>query len=154
MLAAGKRTYRMLVAHDDITTLTLLGNIRDQMFCPDTWKFLRRKAADVRSLIFRMLARPSVAAHQLLRVRHRTWPYKLFALMRDDAIATELDEAYSQRACVLDSYSTDFAKTYVGALSGKAARAELELVGRFADTDTASAERIQSENTRRATFKV
>ena len=55
---------------------------------------------------------------------------------------------------MLDPYTKCFADEYAGDLLGMDAKAELELVARFADTDTASTERVHSENQRRGKHKV
>lgn len=98
-----------------------------------------------------MIARAGAATYQLVHVRHRTFPYRLFTLLRDGHAAEAIE---GTPPCVLDEYSENFCTTYHGNLVGADALAELELVAALADTDSASTERLHSQNQRRAKFKV
>jgi len=154
MQAAGHRTYRMLVAHDGLSTHTFMHALHRLMHEQDTWRHLKVKSGAARGLLFRVLARAGATAYQLLETRHRSWPYRLFSLLRSDDAVEALTALAADHPCVLDDYTKSFVREYEGALAGPEARVELELVARFADTDTASTERIHSETQRRGKHKV
>ena len=154
MEQTGKRSYRMLLAHDGLNTATFMQAMHGLLFDPRKWQHLKNKIGKTRGLIFRVAARAGATAYQLLEVRHRTWPYRLFSLLKRDEVVEELARVAEHQPCLLDDYTRSFAEEYAGHLLGPDARAELELVARFADTDTASTERVHSENQRRGKHKV
>ena len=131
----------MLVAHDGLNTATFQRALHDLMHEGAPWCHLNTKSGRVRGLVFRVIARAGAAAYQLLEVRHRTWPYQLFALLKSDDIAVDLQRLADRHPCVLDEYTRSFVAEHGGALTGPDAKAELELIARFADTDTASTEK-------------
>ena len=112
---------------------------------------LRRRTHATSAHIFRLLSRSSAAAYQLLAVRHRWYPYKLFDLLRGDTIVDELADA---EPCMLDPYTEDFRIQYTDDLGGSHGKEELQVVAGFADTDTASTERCHSQNQRRLKHRV
>ena len=154
MEQTGKRSYRMLLAHDGLNTATFMQSLHGLLFDTRKWHHLNQKSGKTRSLIFRVVARAGATAYQLLETRHRSWPYRLFSLLKRDDIAGELARLAEEHPCLLDAYTKNFADEYDGRLTGPDAKAELELVARFADTDTASTERVHSENQRRGKHKV
>ena len=84
-------------------------------------------------------------------MRHRWYPYRTFTLLRSDDDLQDLKDA---PPCTLDPYSESFQDHYEADLRSALALQELQLVAQLADTDTASTERVHSENQRRAKFKV
>ena len=147
----GLRSYRMLVAFDGTATQGYLSAVSTMMFELKSWKYVRQTTQAMELFIFKLLARGGSSCYQLLTVRHRTWPYKLLDILRDHNVALELEQAPD---CTLDLYTLSFKQYYTGRLSSPEAISELQLVGTLADTDSASTERLHSQNQRRAKFKV
>ena len=78
MAAKGKRSFRMLVAADDLGTEQLLDAMGRQIFEGNALPHSADKNEARQTLLFKMIARSASSAYQLLHVRHRTWPFKLF----------------------------------------------------------------------------
>ena len=147
----GTRRYQVLEAYDGAPTLKFFEEFGHLMFDSAVWKSLVRRSQAMQRELFRFLARGSAACFQLVHVRHRTWPYRTFDLLRNERVAQELRDTPE---CVLDVYTANFRTHYWGDLGGAGSKRELQAVAQFADTDTASAERLHSENQRRAKFRV
>ena len=121
---------------------------------PSGWRWLaaRDHSEEMLCKLFILIARQGAAAYELLQCRHRTWPYRLFEILTDDAVADLLLE---HNDFELDEFTLHFKQFYGDDnLTGVSAKAELATLGAVCKTDTASTERWHSRNQRRAKFRV
>eukprot|EP00971_Amphidinium_carterae_P351430 6492113-Amphidinium_carterae.1 len=88
-------------------------------------------------------------AYKLLRMRHRTWPYKLFVLLSDDGIA---GEAIRTEACMLDPFTKEFisGQGHLTTAQLLAKKPVLRAVAELAHVETVSTERAHATTLRRA----
>jgi len=147
----GRRTHRLLLAFDGQATSEYMAKLADTMFSDNQWAHMFRKDQVLQLRIFQLGIRARATCYQLLVVRRRTWPYRLFSGLRDDAVFGELAAAPD---CVLDPYTVSFKAYYSDCMGSERSKQELQIVASMADTDTASTERLHSENQRRAKHKV
>ena len=147
----GARKYRPLVSHDGQSVHEYFDDAESMLFQEERWKWLLDKSQAVQLHLFRLLTRGAACTYQLLHCRHRWYPYRLFDLLRSDRTRNHLQD---QPACVLDEYTDNFRTFHGDDMRGAFALQELQLVGQLADTDTASTERLHSENQRRGKFRV
>lgn len=80
-LPAGRRDYRVLLAHDSLATRRCLQELSEIFVSERPWTLLPddndMSLSDMVLAGFRMLARAGAAVTQLLLARHRHYPYKM-----------------------------------------------------------------------------
>jgi hypothetical protein len=108
----GAAIFRVLCAYDDMPTHECLHSVSSGWFSEASWSRIRSPTEGVPAGEFRFLARAGAAAYELVRVRRRTWPYKLFDCLRSQHTVSELE---ATRACVLDEFSNNFRAFTLGA---------------------------------------
>ena len=150
-MKTGSRKLRPLVAHDDESIVELFCEIDMQLFDSSHWRNLRDRTQRAQRHLFKLASRGATAAYQLIRVRHRGWPYRLWDILRPGQTVYDLLFAPE---CTLDEYAANFRSHYALGAEGAAGQMELRVVGEFAHTDTSSTERIHSVNQRRMKHQV
>ena len=152
MRTDGTRRYRPLVSFDGRAVQRFFTEHQTMTFEPGAWDNMLDMSQAASLHTFRLLTRGAAACYELLHVRHRWFPYRLFDVLRRDEAATELGAF--ERDCIFDDYTKNFRQYHKADLAGPLARQELQLVAQYSDTDTASTERCHSENQRRSKFRV
>ena len=105
------RNYRVAEAasgHDD---RELLHRLRLLFTEAELWAIVPPQGltVDRRALAFRCLSRLGCAAHQLLGIRHSTFPTKIFLLLKESGLA---DEFKRIPACVLGEWAANLRADY------------------------------------------
>jgi hypothetical protein len=112
-LPAGRRDYRVLLAHDSLATRRCLQELSEIFVSERPWTLLPddndMSLSDMVLAGFRMLARAGAAVTQLLLARHRHYPYKTFAVLHSKAAA---DELANEKRCLLDDWSLSWVTRY------------------------------------------
>lgn len=148
----GSRSYTMCLAADGEDDKRLLREASALASSPAEWGLVQRRSEDVALVVFRTTSRMGAATFDLLCRRHRHWPYKLFNILHNKEVATELAQAPE---CTLDPFTAGFRRRYgMENLAGDAALAELTCLAAVCQTDTASTERWHSRNQRRSRARV
>jgi hypothetical protein len=130
----------------------LLKENSELMFDGRRWLAVGDHSEEMLCKLFILIARQGAGSYELLHCRHRTWPYKVFEILKDDAVADWLDV---HDDCELDEFTLHFRQYYgKGNCTGESAKAELATLAAVCKTDTASTERWHSRNQRRAKFRV
>ena len=121
----GARKYRILEAFDGDAPQSLFDKVGDMMWDERLWHVLRRKTHASQLHVFKLLAREGAACFELVRARHRWFPYRLFDVMRSDSAAVELADKKKLPDCVLDPIHRQFqdALRRLAARGGRAGRA-------------------------------
>ena len=94
------------------------------MFDESTWAGIPRRfwQATVRSLAFKLISASGAEAHVALVVPRTTYPYKLFAILKDVSKAPAVS-AYKR--CLYDPWTASFVSSYAD-LAGDTALCDLE----------------------------
>ena len=145
------RSYQLWVAHEGASETEFLEEVGDLMFSEGKWRLLMRPSEGDSLRAYRLAARLGCAGYEHTRVRHRWWPYKTFYMLKDSAIADELEDTAD---CLLDEYTSDFKKYYAGRMTRSMAKAELMAIVVNLETDTGSTERLHDVNERRRRMRV
>jgi hypothetical protein len=101
------RDYRVVLAHNGSITEPALIALTQRLFEENVWGAMRGQDQNIKmkSLAFRMLSRAGGATYQLIDIRHRGFPFKLFGLLDSSEVSSEMRDASS---CTLDPFSTRF----------------------------------------------
>ena len=145
------RDFQALLAFDGKMDSDAMKEASALLFSSDPWQALRCPNEADLARAFKVTARLGAGVYMNLWKRHKTWPYKLFDILRSPATATELG---STPDCMLDPFTEGFNGYYGNRVAGPAATAELSSLLLCAHTDVASTERWHSTNLRRSEFRV
>jgi hypothetical protein len=105
------RKYRILIAAQQVLETELMDAVARLMVSGERWAVmpLTARTAEVRSKAFSALSMTLCLANEL-KVRHRSYPFKLFLLLLDTKIK---DEILSE-SCMWDNWSADFISKHSG----------------------------------------
>ena len=156
MIVSGQRQYRvsLLGAGDQLRsyfaeTWNVFAEERLWESCVETESF--------RSQLFRMSMRPAAVCHQLIRCKARSYPSKLFDLIRPELNQEQvIDELLQTPKCMFDRFTAAFLQEYPDRATMRSgpAMAILHIVARKVQLTTFSVERLHSINLRRARARV
>lgn len=119
---------------------------------PQMWEFMPRDGLlrRLQATAFRMLSRLRCSVYQLLVAEHDRWSTKVFALIKSDLVADELDKA---PPCVRGRFVQEFYEKFEGNLTSVAAKAFLEAILVYTSHDVAQIESRHASIRRWLTFK-
>ena len=156
MWEMGSREFRAQLLHQGDILPAFFRSTLSQFKDIDLWREFGQ-TEEFRSRLLRFSFRPGAVAHQLIRIRVQSLPYRLLTLLDTGADVIEQAEMVLRTpACMKDSFSAKFlAKFHTPhLLLSEAAQNILWIFARRARCSTYPTERLHSRNLRRAKCRV
>ena len=150
-LESGTRDYRLLLWHKGDPFQAALDESMTLLQSSSLW-LLQAETEWMRGYIFKAMVRPAAVCYQLLLLRCKGYPYKLFALLDTGSDKREVAQSLLDGpGCLKDKFSKDFLQQFptVDLLTGKDSEFILRALGRQAFGSTYTTERLHSRNLKR-----
>ena len=148
------REYRLLELHKGGLLQTFYAESSSVYLSLVAWaQFLETEL--FRSRLLAVFMRCAAVVFQLVEVRVKGYPYKLFSMLEPALLESTAREAEAAPKCMLDQWTRRFLDRYHGeALRGAEPRAVLELICGLGMGTTFTTERLHSKNLLRAKLRL
>ena len=153
-LETGKRDYRIVQASTGIMEAAALEHTKTmtERDYADVFPTELCNSKNV-SFFFRLLGRSGCALHYYVVRHHKTYPYRLFSLLRlegdaQQCLAKQILEEYSKQRCCMDGYTLWHLEAHSKELLSDLSLLDLRSAASFAATDIAATECKHAANRR------
>eukprot|EP00971_Amphidinium_carterae_P352094 6492423-Amphidinium_carterae.2 len=147
----GERCYRLVALHEGELLHAFFVEIFNQWRSPTVW--LEHEPTEAfRSCLLQLSMRVGAVGFQLIWIRTRGFPYKMFLLLQPSRASRELAEQFlTTKKCMLDPWSKGFLAVHNSPdlLLGPVAINSLNAIARTCQGNTYSTERLHSRNWKR-----